>query len=331
MSNPERNSNYADLISKYLSGNASDAEVQTLEEWVLADAENKAAFVAAKKAWVLAGMKEETSQVNIEDIWQKTQQLLEQDAPVVPLKGRRQRRQWLWIAASLLILVDVGLGILWTSNRTGWEEVIASQGATTTELPDGTRISLNQGSSMRYRIPASGERQVQLFGGALFDVERAEERPFVIDAGPIQVEVLGTSFYVDARETEPAVQVIVESGEVRVSGGGQETDLQENDQIVFEKATGGLSPLDKADDNYRSLISNELTFTNTPIDDAVFALNRHFGTNISIAITDTSDCEIDATYTDQSLDAILLILESTLGIEVLRQNDQIVLSGESCR
>lgn len=330
MSNPDRNSNFADLISKYLSGNASDAEVQTLEEWVLADEENRASFVAAKKAWVLAGMQQETSQVNVEGIWQKTQQIIRKDAPVVPMKPRRQRR-WLWIAASLLILVAVGLGILWTSNNSGWEEVVAVNGTRSTELPDGTLISLNQGSMMRYRIPANGERQVQLFGGALFDVKRAEEQPFVIEAGPVQVEVLGTSFYVDARESEPAVQVIVESGQVKVSGGGRDAELEENEQIAFNKATGSLFPLEREDNNYRSLISNELIFTNTPIEEAVFALNRHFGANISIVITDTSDCEIDATYENQPLDAILLILESTLGIEVLRQNNQITLSGEGCR
>lgn len=331
MSNPERNSNYADLISKYLSGNASDAEVQTLEEWVLAEEENKATFVAARKAWVLAGMHQEQSEVDVEGIWQKTQQSIKEEVPVVSLKPKKQRRLWLGIAAGVLILIAVGLGIFWRAPNDGWQEVVAEQETKAMELPDGTLISLNQGSRMRYRIPTSGERQVELFGGALFDVKRAVDRPFVISAGPVEVEVLGTSFYVDARENEPEVQVIVESGEVRVSGVGESVDLQENEQIAFDKGNGVLRPLDKADNNYRSLVSNDLIFSNTPIDEAVFALNRHFGANISIAITDISDCEIDATYENQPLDAILLILESTLGIEVLRQNDRIILSGESCR
>ncbi|MBX2870460.1 MAG: FecR domain-containing protein [Saprospiraceae bacterium] len=331
MSNPERNSNYADLISRYLSGEASDAEVQTLEDWVLADEENKASFVAAKKAWVLAGMRREQSKVDVEGVWQKTQQLLEKDAPVVPLQAKRPRRLWLGIAAGVLILVAVGLGILWNSGGSSWEEVIADQGTRTTELPDGTLISLNQGSRMRYRIPASGERRVQLFGGALFDVKRAVERPFIIEAGPVKVEVLGTSFYVDAREEEPEVQVIVESGEVKVSAADKEQNLRQNDQVAFNKGTAELITIEKVDENYRSLINNDLIFKGTPIDEAVFAMNRHFGTHISVAITDTSNCEIDATFEDQSLDAILLILESTFGIEVNRQGDQIILSGDSCR
>lgn len=331
MSNPERNSNHADLISRYLSGNASDAEVQALEKWVLADKENKEVFVAAKKAWVLAGMQQEQTQVDVEGIWKKTQQMLEGEAEVVPLRPKRQRRFWLQIAAGVLILIAVAVGILLNINESEWEEIIAGQETNRTELPDGTLVSLNQGSRMRYRIPANGKRQVQLFGGALFDVKRAVERPFVIEAGPVQVEVLGTSFYVDARENAPEVQVIVESGKVSVSGGGKEAELQEEDQIAFNKATGDLSPLDEVDNNYRSLVSNALVFNETPIEEAVFALNRHFGANISIAITDLSDCEIDATYEDQALEAILVILERTLGIKVLRQDDQIVLSGAGCR
>lgn len=56
--------------------------------------------------------------------------------------------------------------------------------------------------------------------------------------------------------------------------------------------------LDKVDDNYWFLISNELIFINIFIDDVVFVLNWYFGINIFIVIMDISDCEIDVIYID---------------------------------
>lgn len=330
MSNPKQNSNYADLISRYLSGMASDAEVQRLEDWVLADEEHKATFLAAKKTWILAGMGQETSAIDVEKAWKHTQQLTQQTGKVAPMRGRR--RWWLSVAAGAAILIVAALGLIWNSRQQAWTEVVAQRTVMSVDLPDGTRVNLNRGSRLRYPTKTpSTERRVQLTGGAFFEVERNVDRPFIVEATPLEVEVLGTSFYVDARPTEPAAQVIVESGQVRVSAQGQQTELAASEKVIFTKSTGELSPAENTDQNYRSLITDALVFDNSSIQEVVFALKRHFGVEMTTEITDPTNCEITATYENKSLEAILLILESTLGIEVTRQDGQILLSAAGCR
>ena len=54
-----------ELIVKYLSGEATDAERLELERWVLASAEQKAQFLAAKKSWIMAGLTENSDKIDL--------------------------------------------------------------------------------------------------------------------------------------------------------------------------------------------------------------------------------------------------------------------------
>ena len=81
--------------------------------------------------------------------------------------------------------------------------VVSTPAATTTlvTLSDGTRVMLNANSTLEY--PASFDdaevREVRLKGEAHFEVTKNPHRPFVVKAGEMQTQVLGTIFdvYVD--------------------------------------------------------------------------------------------------------------------------------------
>lgn len=51
----------AEIIYKYLSGEATEKEIQSLFEWIAASEENKEHFIRLKKTWVLSGMLENVS------------------------------------------------------------------------------------------------------------------------------------------------------------------------------------------------------------------------------------------------------------------------------
>ena len=92
MQEQEQHSKYSDLISSYLSGNASDMEVRELEAWVLAAPENKQQFIANKKTWMLSGMKQNKQPVNVEQFWKETSRKLFKEAQVVGISQKRSRR-----------------------------------------------------------------------------------------------------------------------------------------------------------------------------------------------------------------------------------------------
>ena len=87
-------------------------------------------------------------------------------------------------------------------------------------LPDGSALTLDAQSRAEVAF-AARQRGVRLLqGAAFFSVRTDAGRPFVVDAGPVTVTVLGTRFAVDIEPTG-TVLVQVEAGRVRVERGGR--------------------------------------------------------------------------------------------------------------
>jgi transmembrane sensor len=85
-------------------------------------------------------------------------------------------------------------------------------------LPDGTRVWLNAASSIRYPTAFTGpERKVEVTGEIYFEVVKNASKPFkVLVNGKQEVEVLGTSFNINAYTDEAAIKTTLLEGSVRV-------------------------------------------------------------------------------------------------------------------
>lgn len=84
------------------------------------------------------------------------------------------------------------------------------------ELPDGTTIDVNSGSTIRYsRLYRFTNRTVELNGEAYFSVKH-HAHPFIVETNGAAIEVTGTSFNVRSWDDEPdrGVIVTVTEGEV---------------------------------------------------------------------------------------------------------------------
>mgnify|MGYP001060440964 CR=1 FL=1 len=80
-------------------------------------------------------------------------------------------------------------------------------------LADGSVIVLNTASASRVDLTPKA-REVDLERGeALFEVAKDKERPFIVSAGPIRVEAVGTAFTV--RRFEDGSRIVVTEGRVR--------------------------------------------------------------------------------------------------------------------
>ena len=87
------------------------------------------------------------------------------------------------------------------------------------QLPDGTRAWLNSASRLRYPLVFNGAtRTVELDGEAYFEVAKNSRQPFCVQAGGIQVKVLGTAFNLMAYADEDAVRTTLIAGSVRLEG-----------------------------------------------------------------------------------------------------------------
>ena len=129
--------------------------------------------------------------------------------------------------------------------------VVSTPAATTTlvTLSDGTRVMLNANSTLEY--PASFDdaevREVRLKGEAHFEVTKNPHRPFVVRAGEMQTQVLGTIFDVKAYRKD-APKVTLMQGKVKVSNADTEVEMRpgqtatlQADKIVVSKASSSAS------------------------------------------------------------------------------------------
>ena len=100
-------------------------------------------------------------------------------------------------------------------------------------LPDGSRVWLNAASSITYPTVFSGQdRSVSVKGEAYIEVVHDAGKPFRVEAGGQRVEVLGTSFNINAYSDEPAVRTTLVEGKIRVNSGQVARVLAPGQQTV---------------------------------------------------------------------------------------------------
>lgn len=109
-------------------------------------------------------------------------------------------------------------------------------------LPDGSKVWLNSASSLIFPTAFTGsERVVKLRGEAYFEITQDVKRPFKVNASEVTVEVLGTSFNVNAYTDEAQVLTTLATGKVRVAAGKASVLLTPGEQAVTTQATGSTT------------------------------------------------------------------------------------------
>ena len=105
-------------------------------------------------------------------------------------------------------------------------------------LPDGTRIYLNAGTTLRYPDHfAGGSREIFLSGEAYLEVSRDTSRPFIVRTDDMDVRVLGTVFNVNAYPDGNYVRTTLVEGKVETSCGDERIVMKPGTQVAYDKAT----------------------------------------------------------------------------------------------
>ena len=158
-----------------------------------------------------------------EQAWEKVESRIHNHSSSKPSKIRKLVSHPLYrIAAAVLfaaLLLVSGYEVFYKSTGSYAMLEITSTGKVLKPftLPDGTVVSLNSNTSLKYPKTFAGKiREVSIEGEAFFEVKPDKSKPFIIHAGKAQIKVLGTSFNVCAYPDKKMVEVIVETGKVQV-------------------------------------------------------------------------------------------------------------------
>ena len=328
MAAEEKHREFNDLVTRYLSGELSPEELSVFQEELRLDPGKQDLLDEYRKIWDSAVPGQS---YDLDAEWALLQEKL-------PKVGRGMTRSLGYysyrIAAVLVLGVMLSLSWIYVSRMMGMERVLAEDVPVEVILEDGTEVIVNRHSSLRYsKSFDQEERKVYLSGEAWFDVATDSTMPFVIDAGTALVEVLGTSFNVNAYKDNPTVEITVESGLVALSSKEDQKDL-----IVMKAGSGGsynrsqksLKLIPTSDPNTISWKTRELFFDASTLREVAELLNKVYDTHIVIMNEELASCPITVTFRDQTLEAVLNVLELTLDLQATRAGDEIRLDGEGC-
>jgi ferric-dicitrate binding protein FerR (iron transport regulator) len=124
------------------------------------------------------------------------------------------------------------------------------------ELPDGSKVWLNAGSSLEYPVAFTGDRrEVILEGEAYFEIEHDKQHPFFVKipdgadkAGEdLTIQVLGTSFNAMAYRDEGKIQTTLLEGSVRLSRGKRMTGIRPGEAATIGRASDEGFAVEKVD------------------------------------------------------------------------------------
>lgn len=178
------------------------------------------------KYWKELNEMKNDKEIDVDKAWNNLYTRLDENGLITPERPATVsivRTFWFRIAATVLVLLTIGSGVLYLNNRGILSRKIVvttsdNQKNLQVTLPDGSNVVLNRNTELSYRENFGRHgRNVTLTGEAFFDISHDENSPFTIDAGKARVRVLGTSFNVITRNADSSVEVFVRTGKVMLS------------------------------------------------------------------------------------------------------------------
>ena len=335
--NEEKNFN---KIAKYLSDNADPKEREALFSWVESAPDNKMLLEDGMELWEAAEQSGPGFETDIHAAWDKMEQRINQARNPEDNSRHNQSvfllQPWMKFAAAALILFGLTWWVFQSQPSVEWtEKGTLAMEKTAVDLPDGSKVWLNQNSTIKYE-KFFDKRVVFLEGEAFFDVVKSENKPFIIFAGNSKTSVLGTSFNVRAYPDEKKVEVVVESGKVAFEAENQPSEntlLTANEYATFTKNNEKIEKQTGTKLNAAAWKKGQLRFQNPSMIEVIESLERYYDIKISVDNQAIYNCTWNNTKTFEKplLTDLLDLIQFTTPIQVNKnQSNQYEFSGEGC-
>jgi transmembrane sensor len=213
------------------------------------------------------------------------------------------------IAASLLMLCMAAFCLLRFGNQQNMVRITAQKGhISIINLPDGSKIWLNAGSTIEYPQTFAKIRTVQLINGeAFFDVKHDDHKPFVVRYGKMHAQVLGTSFNIKYFNQLNDVRVTVVRGLVEVGNDKQSFGMVTPDkEIIYNKADNSHTARLINSQKVAAWKTRDINLYDVPFKDLVLSIENTYNIHIEY---DTKIDNLITTIHFSSTDDLKQVLE----------------------
>lgn len=307
------------IIEKYLNGTASSEEVSHLHQWYESNirpvSESTGTEEAVRKR-IMAGIKNTLR-------------------PAIPLPFYRRKSLRLAMSVAAVFVFCSALILLIPFSRKHDVTVVAPAGRVTElVLPDGSKVWLNAGTSLKYPGQFKDDRTVELLGEAFFEVRKDPDHVFSVVTKGITTKVLGTAFNVKSYGNEGKTTVHVSRGRVEVTNADLTLGiLKPNDQITFDYATRKASLVKRTGHLIPAWKEGKFDFNAEPFSEIAGTLSRWYQVEINFSQAQLANCRYTASFDTrlpltQILD--LLCAVNDLHYAMDEKSNRVQVKGKGC-
>lgn len=316
-------------------------------EWLIrldGDAPLNAAEKLALRTWLARTPEHAAELKRLTAFWNSANRLTELAVPLQGLArtpvGHRVHLGWVAAAACLCSILGVGLWLFMPGHVANGTYGTALGQQQTLALEDGSGVRMNTDSQVQIEYGDRLRKVRLLRGEAFFTVTPNRRRPFEVFAAGGVVRAVGTAFAVAIQGSD--IRITVAKGQVDVSGApeaepvaSQSTGrgltarpaplaLKAGDTVTLRGSAPARPEFLPSDELQRRLSwqSGFLVFTGQPLREVVSEVNRYSPVTLEIADPKLASLAVGGRFKVGDLDAICDALHSTLGIRVVRIDDQ---------
>jgi ferric-dicitrate binding protein FerR (iron transport regulator) len=335
-----------ELIARRLSGEATAAEEQELNDYLQQHAGDQYLYDILSKYW---SQHADRVQEEANDEEERFRRIMEgTDVPVRKIS----RHKWIYYSAAASVLVVTALLFLFLNNKKASSTSVAAKQPQLSEvsarpgsrskliLPDGTQVWLNAESRITYLNTFNKSlREVNLEGEAYFDVTHDVSRPFIVHTSGIAIKVLGTAFTVKSYATDRTIEATLLRGSIEVTKNNDpaapKVILRPHEKLVYNKeentvtqstnnnataapAETGISvttvPKDKPDSVLKetSWVYNKLLFDGDRFDELALKLERWYNVHITFKQERLKQYRFKGTFENETIEQALEALKLTV-------------------
>lgn len=311
----EKSNDINEIIIRYLDGSAELEEKIFLLQWLKQSDDNRENFTVTRDLWLSCNVAAESdlevdiALANLKDrIWQEHIRMSTKQ------RGLPMVLRWIRVAAVLLLLLGVGYGLgrlgkISVSDVIVQNQLITAKGSKGRfTLPDGSVVWLNSETTLIYPNHFIGnKRTVILEGEAYFEVAKDVKKPFIVQAGGIDVEVLGTSFNLDSYSAGESVQTALLSGKVKITGKAlkEPVYLHPNELFTYRKSDQGTSVEEAKVGLYVDWIKDRLVFDNDRLTDILISMEGRYNMDIECPERFAASTRLSFTIRQESIEEVM--------------------------
>lgn len=232
-------------------------------------------------------------------------------------------KKFVGIAASIVLLISVFSIYVFNTpatitHKTSYGEVL------NLKLPDGTSVTLNSNSTLTYL--EDNARKVTLKGEAFFNVVKKQETnaKFWVQTKDLEVEVYGTAFNVNDRDTK--TQVFLEEGSVALKlKNGTAKKMIPGDLVSYSYAKNAIetSKVSLNSETETSWKDGSLIFDRTTLESALSKIKNTYGYDIVFEDNDIKSTLLTGAVPTHNIDVCIKTIEKTAQVTIVNKNNKL--------